>query len=193
MATGEAKTWRSRRVKSGQIRAGDIVPHPNNPKIHPPEQRSAVGASIDELGQLMPIVINVNNGYLVDGHERAWQALNLGEDTLVDVDYVDLSEDEHKKALIIVDRVGHLSQWDRELTELLMQTVQSDDERMQNVFASLGEDLGIVPPDFSPISMDDVPSLDSLVPKIVQCPCCECEFNLHDANRKVGKFWRVGI
>jgi len=172
MSNLDTNSWRSRRVKSGQIRAGDLIPHPSNPKFHPQKQRDAVAGSISDLGQIAPIIININNGYLVDGHERAWQALQEGEDTLVDADWVDLTEDEHNRALIILDAVGQLFTYDRDSLDNLLKEVQTDDARLQVMLSELATNQGITPPDFSPIDASELPRLDQLEPKWVTCPHC---------------------
>lgn len=134
-----AINWRSRIVKYGKIAASQITPHPNNPRKHPQLQRQAVAASFDELGQIAPILINVNNGYLVDGEERSWLALGQGDDVEVDAIWVDLSEEEHNKALVYFDATGDLATYDAERLALLLEDVNSDDSAIQQMIADLQE------------------------------------------------------
>ncbi|QPC83768.1 DNA modification methylase [Phototrophicus methaneseepsis] len=118
-----AINWRSRIVRTGSIRAGDVKPHPLNPKQHPHKQQQAVSNSLDVLGELKRIVINANNGYLVDGEQR-WQiALSQGEDTPLACDWVDLSDDEHELALQILDPLAALSKVDVDRFEQLLANV----------------------------------------------------------------------
>jgi len=104
--------WRSRIVRYGKERADQLTPHPMNPRVHPQVQRDAVAASLDKLGQIAPLLVNANNGMIVDGVERAWQALAQGDDTLVDVVYVDLTEAEHEAALKWYDATTYLARYD---------------------------------------------------------------------------------
>lgn len=123
--------WRLRRVKIGQVRADQLCPHPDNPKHHPWKQRTYTASSINSLGQLAPITVNLTNGYLVDGHDRAWLALDHGDDTLVEVDYVELTEDEHLLAMQILDETGQHFEYNRERLDSLLKQLQSDDSSMQ--------------------------------------------------------------
>ena len=112
--------WRSRIVKSGKKAADQFTPHPLNPRRHPEFQRQVVSASLDELGQIAPVVENTLNGYLVDGEERIWQALSQGDDTPVDVIFVELSDEEHLRALELFDASGELAQYDKTRLQALI-------------------------------------------------------------------------
>ena len=127
-----------------QLRAGDLCPHPENPKIHPEKQHGYVASSIDELGQIDSIKININNNYIVDGHDRAWLAIGYDEDMLVDVDWLDLTEDAHSKALMLFDYVGEFALWDKDVLDNLLQDVQTDDTRLQAMLSELAENVGVV-------------------------------------------------
>ena len=129
--------WRSRIVSSGKIRASQVTPHPNNPRRHPQAQREAVAASFDELGQIARIVINVNNGYLVDGEERSWLALAQADDVELDVDYVDLTEAEHLKALAYFDATTNMAYYDSERLDELLKQVNTDSPALQEMLAGL--------------------------------------------------------
>lgn len=133
--------WRSRIVKTGKILASQVTPHPNNPRKHPQIQRDAVAASFDELGQIAPIIVNINNGYLVDGEERSWLALAQANDVELDVNYVDLTEAEHLKALAYFDATGDLAYYDPEQLNYLLQEVNSDSAAIQRMLAQLAGEV----------------------------------------------------
>lgn len=141
--------WRSRIVQTGTIRAADIIPHPQNPRYHPQAQREAVAASFDELGQIGRIIININNGYLVDGEERSWLALEQGDDTEVAVDWVDLTEEEHLKALAYYDATGLMATYDRERLDAITADLQSESSAINEMLEHLKE-IALDPPDGSP-------------------------------------------
>lgn len=142
--------WRSRIVKTGKIRADQITPHPNNPRKHPAAQREAVEASFDVLGQIAPIVINVNNGYLVDGEERSWLALSQGDDAELDAVWVDLSDDEHLLALTTFDWLTQMAVYDRDSLDTLLQQVNTDNAALQSLLSELAEAQGVVDFDETP-------------------------------------------
>ena len=138
-----AINWRSRITGTGKILASQITPHPQNPRRHPQHQREVVAASFEELGQIAPIIINVNNGYLVDGEERSWLALDQPDDVELDVIYVDLTEEEHQKALLYLDSSSALAQIDAERLDALLREVNSDAPAVQEMLAKLAEDAGL--------------------------------------------------
>lgn len=143
--------WRSRIVKRGTILASQITPHPNNPRRHPQAQRDAVAASFNELGQIAPIVINVNNGYLVDGEERSWLAIAQDTDVEVEAVWVDLSEEEHEKALLVFDWITQMAVYDREALDSLLRDVNTDDATLQALLSDLAEQhLNYTLPDAQP-------------------------------------------
>jgi ParB family transcriptional regulator, chromosome partitioning protein len=166
--------WRSRIVKTGKILASQVQPHPNNPRKHPQIQRDAVAASFDELGQIAPIIININNGLLVDGEERSWLALAQNQDVELDVIYVDLTEAEHLKALAYFDATGDLAVYDAAQLDALLQEVNSDSPAIQRMLSDLATDIGLTPPDFQPVDIGEQPRLDQKSPVI--CPECGHEF-----------------
>lgn len=161
--------WRSRIVGLGKIRADQVAKHPNNPRTHPQKQRDAVAASFDVLGQIAPIVINKRNGYLVDGEERTWLALSQGDDTELDVIYVDLDEEEHNLALVTFDWITQYAQYDRNNLDALLQTINTDDEALKSVIEELSTMTGLTDQTESP---PDFPSFDDDIETEYCCPKC---------------------
>ena len=175
-----AINWRSRIVKYGKIAASQITPHPNNPRKHPQLQRQAVAASFDELGQIAPVIINSNNGYLVDGEERSWLALGQGDDVEVDAIWVDLSEEEHNKALVYFDATGDLATYDAERLALLLEDVNSDDSAIQQMIKDL--DNGLSTP-----SMGDWQNALGGLADGDRAPFQQMTFTLHDEQAETVK------
>lgn len=162
-----------------QVRAGDLQPHPDNPKIHPDKQHDYVAGSLDELGQYDGIIINIANQMIVDGHERAWLALGYDEDMLVDVDWVELTEDEHRKALVITDYSRSFALWDTENLERILSELepQGDDSYLRD--ARVGEMLGELATEQHIQLPDDFKEYDESVANEVEyitCPHCGEKF-----------------
>lgn len=105
--------WHNRIVKYSTAPADQFTPHPLNARRHPVKQQNAVRASIEALGWVAPVIVNARTGYLLDGHERLWQALQSGDDTLVPYIEVDLSEGEEALFLAAFDYITALAQYDR--------------------------------------------------------------------------------
>ena len=136
--------FRNSIVDSGMIRAGDVIAHPHNPKFHPVEQRAAVKASFHEAGIVKRIIINQRNGYLVDGHERTWLALEYGEDTLLPVDYVDIADDVHERLLIYLDGTTGMARTDPDiLQQLIDDQPEWEDKTLQALRDQIAENAGL--------------------------------------------------
>jgi DNA modification methylase len=177
--TNSKINWRSRIVRYGKIRADQIIPHPNNPRTHPIEQRKAVEASFDVLGQIAPIIINERNGYLVDGAERSWLALAQGDETEVDAIWLDLSDDEHALALASFDWITQMATYDRAALDSLLQEVDTDNAALQ----SLLNDLAIQ----NDIVLDPVSIPDDVAPQIDRAAVLQQEWQTER-----GQVWVIG-
>ena len=98
--------WRSRIVGHGRVDPEELTGNPRNHRTHPQRQRDVVRDSIEEFGFVKSVLVNKTTGFIVDGHERVWQALNAKENdpsVLVDVEYVELSESEEAAVLAVLD------------------------------------------------------------------------------------------
>lgn len=63
------------------MNVADLVPHPGNAKMHPPEQVKAIAESIKNFGWDQPIVVNPSN-VIIKGHGRRLAAIELGMKTV---------------------------------------------------------------------------------------------------------------
>lgn len=98
---------RIRILEYGVKPADQFAFNPDNPRAHPEHQRKAVKAALDEIGWIGVVIENQQTGYLVDGHERVWQALDANED--VPYVLVDLTPEEELKALATFDPLGAMA------------------------------------------------------------------------------------
>ncbi|HOJ21828.1 MAG TPA: hypothetical protein PLY56_09860, partial [Armatimonadota bacterium] len=96
--TDSPSIWRNRIVGYGEQPASQFLANPNNWRIHPQAQREALRGALNEVGWVQAVIVNRRTGYLVDGHERVWQALQNG-DALVPYIEVDLSPEEEAYVL----------------------------------------------------------------------------------------------
>jgi len=116
----EPTQWRSKIVGHGKVAASQLLANPFNHRRHPQKQRDVVSASIQELGFIKSVIVNQLTGHIVDGHERVMQALGVGDDTLVDVEYVELSPEDEKKALLVLDVSSELAEIDASALDQLV-------------------------------------------------------------------------
>jgi hypothetical protein len=102
---------KSRIVGHDDVDPSSLIPNPENWRKHPDRQRSALRASLEDIGWVSSIMVNRNTGRMIDGHARMEEALSRGE-TSVPVDYVDLTEDEERAVLATLDPIGAMADAD---------------------------------------------------------------------------------
>jgi hypothetical protein len=118
--------WKSRIVGHEKVRADQLMANPFNHRQHPMKQRKVVAASIKEIGFVKSVLVNKLTGRIVDGHERVMQALDAGDETLVDVEYVELSEEDELKALLLLDASSELADVNKTKVQELASMVEFD-------------------------------------------------------------------
>jgi hypothetical protein len=132
-----AKSFKSRPREYIEMRAGDIVPHPLNPRIHSADQRQALEASLEQFGDVRSLLcFRLPDGRVMnlDGHLRA--ALDPQRSVKVEL-LTDISEDEAKALLMTLDPLAALAGYDEEKLDELRATVQADSDLLHNLWQSL--------------------------------------------------------
>jgi len=130
-------SWQSKVVRHADVAPGDLLGHPDNITIHTVEQQADMERMLGRIGWAASVLVSVKSGRIIDGHMRVAVALNASAAT-VPVDYVDLTEDEERKALLYLKRMPSLAGLDRvNLAEVLesISTIDADIEAMANAFA----------------------------------------------------------
>jgi hypothetical protein len=129
---------RNRIVRHVRVRAGDLVPHENNPRTHPQMQRRALADLYAEVGfarSLLAYELPDGRLKLIDGHLR--QALT--PDMMVDVEVLDVNDEEARKLLLSLDPLAALAEHDPARLDELRNLAQTDSEALANLWRSLGE------------------------------------------------------
>jgi ParB-like chromosome segregation protein Spo0J len=107
-----SKEWRATEIVWRKI--AELKPHPQNPKLHPPEQLKALAAAIKKFGFDQPIVTD-EHSTILKGHGRHESAGLAELDEVPTICRPGLSEDE-KMALVISDnQLPQLGSWDQKL------------------------------------------------------------------------------
>lgn len=132
----------------------------------------ALRGSMKELGWLKTILVNKRTGHVLDGHARVKEALRLGLPT-IPATILDLSEDEERLALAVLDPITEMATQDQAILGDLLGQVSTDDAGLQALLDELAGDPS-VPPDFHPAGEDEQGRLDEK--KKHTCPECGHEF-----------------
>jgi hypothetical protein len=132
-------TWRNRIVGSGEEAPDQLLANPANWRTHPGPQRDAIRGSLNEVGWVQQVMVNRRTGFVVDGHARIEEALTRHEPT-VPVLYVDLSEEEERLVLAVLDPIGAMATRDDARLKELLADLSPEDGGLQALLDSLGHD-----------------------------------------------------
>jgi hypothetical protein len=133
--------WRNRIVNHGEVRAADLVPHPQNWRKHPKQQADRLAKSLGGVGWVQDVIVNQRTGKMLDGHLRAEMARAQSPDTLVPVVYVDLSEDEERTVLASLDPIAGMAVTDEATLAALIQSIGDGD--LRSAADDIAKSLGI--------------------------------------------------
>src|ERR1700680_4313699 len=101
---------RNRIVRHVRLRAGDLVAHELNPRLHSEAQRAALAALYDEIGfarSLLAYELPDGRLKLIDGHLRA----SMDPDHEVDVEILDVDDAEARALLLSIDPLALLADY----------------------------------------------------------------------------------
>jgi hypothetical protein len=127
---------RNRIIAHVTIRAGDLVPHPLQFRLHPDAQRNALAASLKEVGfarSLLGYRLPDGRIQLIDDHLRR----DIDPEMEVTVELVDVTADEARKLLLTIDPLAACAETDPEMAAELARMVATDDEYLQKLWDSL--------------------------------------------------------
>jgi hypothetical protein len=136
MSENTTPNIRNRIVRHVRMRAGDLVPHELNPRLHPDAQRQALQAIYAEVGfarSLLAYALPDGRLKLLDGHLRQ----RLTPDMEVDVEVLDVSDDEARKLLLSLDPLASLAECDAACLETLRQLTHTDNDALNNLWNSI--------------------------------------------------------
>lgn len=119
----KSNSFANRIVGYGVKDADQFTFNPRNPRSHPQHQRDAMRQSLNKVGWVGPVIESVNSGYVIDGHERIWQAL----DTNSEVPYVqvDLTEEEEALVLATYDPLTYMADTNADMLANLLNQVEA--------------------------------------------------------------------
>lgn len=130
-------TVRNRIKAHVRVRAGDLVPHELNPRLHPEAQRQALAALYQEVGfarSLLAYELPDGRLKLIDGHLRR----ELGPDMIVDVEVLDVDDAEARNLLLSIDPLALLADHDTATLQRLRGLVHTDSDALANLWDAVG-------------------------------------------------------
>ncbi len=133
-----AKTVRNRIKAHVRVRAGDLVPHELNPRMHSEAQRAALAALYAEIGfarSLLAYELPDGRLKLIDGHLRQ----DLAPDMEVEVEVLDVSDAEARALLLSLDPLAQLADYDHAALDRLRSLASTSSDAIANLWASIAQ------------------------------------------------------
>jgi DNA modification methylase len=146
--------WENRITRSGTADPKELRKNPDNWRTHPKNQAAALEGVLNEVGWIQDVIVNERTGNMIDGHLRVELAVKHKEPT-IPVKYVDLSEEEEKKAILTFDPIGAMAEADKALLDGLMKQVSSDSEAVSEMLDALAKEVGIPCRDANEVADDN--------------------------------------
>ena len=154
--------------------ASQFVFNPLNPRIHPDPQRRAVQASLNEFGWVSPVIENETTGYVIDGHERIWDALAKGDDEPVPYIVVSVPADKEPALLAVFDKITTMAKYDGEMVNMLLSQIDLDslDADLRDVLEGLQDDVIVLSS-----AIDDFITVDETLETQHEGPKCHYKWS----------------
>jgi hypothetical protein len=127
------------RIKAHRrVRAGDLVPHEWNFRLHPERQRAALQALYEEVGfarSLLAYELPDGRLKLIDGHLRR----DLDPDMEVDVEILDVTDDEARALLLSIDPLAALAEIQHQLHQRLLEVTPAASPELEAAWRAAAE------------------------------------------------------
>jgi hypothetical protein len=146
-------------MQTATVQIDSLVPDPENPRTHDERNLQAIKASLQEHGQVEPLLVQKSTNMVIAGNGRM-QAMKLLGWSECHVVIVDVDDIQARKLSIQLNRSGELAGWDeatltkhlQDLGELAAFDVEAmgfDSSELEQLVAAYGEEtiaLGMEPP-----------------------------------------------
>lgn len=140
---------KNRIIGYAEVDPNSLLANENNWRTHPMYQRQVVGSSLEQIGWVQSVIINVRKNSpgwqaderiptMLDGHLRVLLALETDEES-IPAEYVDLGPEEEKMALLLLDPSSALAAADKEKLQELAKSVKPMDETQVAFLSGLME------------------------------------------------------
>src|SRR5688500_1354740 len=127
---------RNRIVRHVRVRAGDLVPHELNPRLHSDAQRRALTLLYEEIGfarSLLAYELPDGRLKLIDGHLRQ----SMDPDMVVDVEVIDVNDAEARALLLAIDPLAQLAGYEPQTLDALRRAAEADSAAIKTLWEVL--------------------------------------------------------
>lgn len=155
-------------MKGEEISLDELKPEENNVRIHPDNQVRELAKSVEQFGQIRPIVVDEDNK-IIAGNALYEAFQHLGRSSAVVIRKENLSEADKKKLMLADNKVFNLGMNDNEAIEDTLEELGEegefdipgfDEEMLERVFAD-DEEVEEMMEEYGKISEEDADDLKS--------------------------------
>ena len=132
--------WKNRIIGHGEEAPDQLLANPFNYRIHPREQQEAMEGVLAEIGLIQTVIVNKRTGHLVDGHLRVTLAMRAAQKK-IPVVYVDLNEEEERKALASYDVLTGMATLDKQMYVDMLADIEITDGRFRAMIDQMQADF----------------------------------------------------
>ncbi|UCG53621.1 MAG: DNA modification methylase [Candidatus Latescibacterota bacterium] len=139
------KKIKSRIRELRYVEGRDLVPAANNWRKHPPHQKQAIKAALNELGFVDAVLAREEDGKLVliDGHLRQ----DVAKKQQVPVLVLDVTEEEANKIMATLDPLAGMAEGDADALTAVLEGMQTENEDFAALLAEIAGDYGALEAD----------------------------------------------
>lgn len=137
MTTKAPGGWTNHRFADDEIHHIDptqLLAHPSNARRHEGPQREAIRESVDRLGVIAPLTVNVQTDTVLDGHMRIEEAITAGAST-VPVVFIDVTPEEEARILASFDAIGAMATWEGFILADLLEQAPIESQALAGILA----------------------------------------------------------
>lgn len=124
-----ASRLRSRIIGHADVSPRELKAHAMNFRKHPDSQMKALRGSMEELGWIKTVLVSQRTGTIIDGHARVEEALRQ-KLVSIPVTYLDLSEEEERKALAMLDPITEMATKDTAMFQKVLDSFESQNSEL---------------------------------------------------------------
>jgi hypothetical protein len=161
-------TPRNRIKRHVRLRAGDLVPHELNPRLHPDAQREALAALYQEIGfarSLLAYELPDGRLKLIDGHLRR----DMDPDMEVEVEVLDVNDAEARALLLSLDPLAQLAVYDAALLDDLRNQTITTSDAVAELWRQVGEAEALVKKELDAARRNDPPAPAEQYLILIEC------------------------
>jgi hypothetical protein len=134
----------NRIIAHRRVKAGTLVPHPLNARLHGAAQREALRALLEEIGLARSVLAYVSDAdraagnerlTLIDGHLRQEEL----RDEEIEVEVLDVNDAEARALLLSLDPLAQLADYDRAVLDRLRALTSTSSDAVANLWASIAQ------------------------------------------------------